>query len=135
MGPLQTLGAAIAGFPGYEGDTSRERCDELVRSYLGEALAAAQARLAPLPPELETQVANLLFRVGFTNQDAYQAYQEAARDRSDFSAMAEADSAVVALAQLAPSITQEQLPEYLNRAAAVLDARDRTMAGGAVSYT
>jgi hypothetical protein len=135
MEPLQTLETAIAGFPGYADDTSRERCDEFVRSYLGEALASAQSRLAPLPTETESQLQNLLFRVGFTNQAAYQAYEEAARDRTDFSAMAAADAAVVELAAAAPTVSLDDLPEYLNRAGAVLDSRDRTMAGGAVSYT
>lgn len=131
MEPLELLKSKIAGFPGYADDTSRERSDELVRSYLGEALADLQTRLEPLADGVNQRVGDLLLRTGFVNQTAYRIYEDGARTRTDFGAIENADVAVVELAEDAPSVDAETLPSFLDRIAEALDARDAAMDGAA----
>jgi hypothetical protein len=129
--PLEFLKSKIPDFPGYSDDVSRWRSDELVRSYLGEAVADLQERLQPLDAALDTRVGDLLIRVGFANQSAYKKYEDGARAKIDADAMTAADVGAVKIAERAPSIDVVQLPAYLDEIAETLDRRDTAMVGGA----
>ncbi|MEO6835682.1 MAG: hypothetical protein ABI231_07245 [Candidatus Tumulicola sp.] len=128
MEPLEFLKSKIADFPGYGEDDSRRRSDELVRSYLGEAVAGLEERLGPLDAALGQRLGDLLLRVGFTNQAAYKIYEDAARTKSDYDAMAAADAFAVEVADRAPSEPAE-LPAFFNEVGEALDRRDATMSG------
>ncbi|HEU5481439.1 MAG TPA: hypothetical protein VFU90_16450 [Candidatus Tumulicola sp.] len=131
MDAVQLLKSKIPDFPGYADDLARQRSDELVRSYLGEAIADLQARLSPLDDAPARQIGDLLFRAGFTNQNVYRTYEDAARTRTDYDAMAAADARVVDLADRAPSVDAASLETYLDGAREALDARDNAMDGAA----
>ncbi len=128
MDPTATLRQHIAQFPGYEEEAGRRLADELVRSFLGEALAAMRDRLEPLSSDLETKIDDTIVRTGFANQRAFRPYEEGARLAKDFGAMAQADAAVVELADRSVSIDQAGLAGYLGEANAALDRRDEVMA-------
>jgi len=130
MEHLQILGAKIAGFPGYADEDARRRSDELVRSYLGEALATLADRLRPLDGTVETRLGDLVMRSAFTNQEAYESYEERARESPGFDAMAAADVRTIEAADAAPSVEAAGMAAYLDRVSQVLDARDAVMEGG-----
>lgn len=130
MEQLQVLGAKIAGFPGYGDEDARRRSDELVRSYLGEALSGLQARLQPLDEAIERRLDDLIVRSAFANQAAYEAFEERARERPQFDAIAAADARVVEAADAAAAVGTAGAAEYLDRVTQALDARDAAMEGG-----
>jgi hypothetical protein len=130
MDPLQLLNDKIANFPGYATDDARKVSDEEVRSYLGEALADIEARLALADPGSAQQIGDLLLRVGFTNQAVYHAYEEKARNaHGPFDGVPDADARVIELAQRAAQVDAAGLSAYLAEAASALDARDAAMGG------
>jgi hypothetical protein len=127
--PLEFLKSKIADFPGYSDDVSRWRSDELVRSYVGEAVADLQQRLEPLDAALDGRVGDLLIRLGFANQAAYKNYEDGAHSTLNLDAMLAADAAAVELGDGASSIDVQQLPAYLDEISASLDQRDAVMSG------
>jgi hypothetical protein len=127
--PLEFLKSKIADFPGYSDDVSRWRSDELVRSYIGEAVADLQQRLEPLDVALDGRVGDLLIRLGFANQAAYKNYEDGAHSTFNPDAMLAADAAAVELGDGASSIDVQQLPAYLDEISASLDQRDAVMSG------
>jgi hypothetical protein len=133
MEALEFLKSKIAGFPGYARDDDRRRSDELVRSYLGEALADLEKCLgSSTDSTLAQKAGDLLIRVAFTNQHAYKAYENAARTNGDFDAMAAADASTVEVADRAASTDAPGFGTYLDEAAAALDRRDACMSGATV---
>lgn len=122
------LDVKIPDFAGYADDDSRRLSDEQVRSYLGEALAAAGARLAPLAPGVQSALDDLLIRTGFINQRAFRAFEEGAHNANGFDDLAEADAAVVELADRAAALEAGGLEAYVQEAGAALDRRDHVMA-------
>lgn len=124
---MQVLGAKIAGFPGYGDEDARRRSDELVRSYLGEALADLQARVGSLDAATESRLGDLIVRSAFTNQEAYELYEERAREHPEFDGIASADARVVETADAASTVDAAGASTYLDRVAEVFDARDAVM--------
>jgi hypothetical protein len=131
MDPLQKLRAKISDFPGYSDELDRRRSDELVRSYMGEALAELAARLSPLAPACGQQIEALLLRVGFADPHSFAAHNGIARDAGPPSSaienVAADDMATIDLADRAASIDALSLPAYLDEIGAVLDRRDAAM--------
>ena len=111
-----SLQSAIADFPGYGDDVSRERSDEFVRSYVGERLADLQQRLQPLDAALGDRIEALVLRSAFVNQAAYKLYDDG-NDRSTINVdgVVTADAAAVAVADRASSIDAAQLPAVPRR--------------------
>jgi hypothetical protein len=134
MDPLNLLREKIPQFAGYADDRDRERSDELVRSYLGEAVAEMQVRLGNVDGNLEKRLGDLLIRVGFANQAAYKIYADAARKETHFDRMAAADARTVELAEGAAGLQVSDLGAFLEEAARVLDERDAAMDGEQISY-
>lgn len=124
------LGAKIVGFPGYGDEDARRRSDELVRSYLGEALSDLQARLQPLDEAIEKRLDDLIVRSAFVNQAAYGAYEERARERPQFDFIAAADARVVEAADAAAAVGAAGAADFLDRVTQALDARDAAMEAG-----
>lgn len=135
MDPLEQLRARIADFPGYDDDLARRRSDELVRSYLGEALATLAARCAPLAPELQARVDMLLLRVGFADPKSFGAHNgfAGAHDETGEADVAADDAATVALTDRASSVAAGDLTPYLDEVGAVLDRREAAMRAAAAS--
>jgi hypothetical protein len=127
--PLEFIKSKIADFPGYADDVARWRSDELVRSYVGEALADLEQRLEPLNVSLGGRVGDLLIRLGFANQSAYKNYEDGDRAKVDLTAMVAADAGAVELADRATSTDAAQLPPYLDAISKSLDRRDAVMSG------
>lgn len=123
------LGSKIAGFPGYADEDARRRSDELIRSYLGEALAALQARLHPVDGATGERLGDLILRSAFTNQEAFESYEERAREHPGFDPISAADAASVEAADAADGVEAAGLAAYLDRVAQVLDSRDAVMEG------
>ena len=132
--PLELVKSKIADFPGYSDDVSRWRSDELVRSYLGEAIADLQQRLEPLDASLDSRAGDLLFRLGFANQAAYKNH-EGAHATFDLDAVLAADADAIERAGRAPAIDAQQLPAYFDEISAMLDRRDALMSGKSTSAT
>ena len=128
MDPLDQLRSIIPNFPGYDDEDARQLTDELVRSYLGEALARLTERFESRESS-GGRMDDLLLRTGFTNQTAIKAYEERMRQHPDAAPMAAADLETVALADRAENVTQAELADFLTNVAGVLDRRDAVMSG------
>jgi hypothetical protein len=136
MDPLQGLRAKIPDFPGYGDELARRHSDELVRSYLGEALVELSTRLAPLESDRRTQIDALLLRVGFADQQAFARHgcgpDEGGRGPECDAVLAD-DVETVELADRAAAIDPPALPAYLSAVERVLERRDATLRAAAAS--
>ncbi|MBV8490994.1 MAG: hypothetical protein JO199_10750 [Candidatus Eremiobacteraeota bacterium] len=129
MAPIALLEEKIPDFKGYAEPDNRRRSDELVRSFLGEALAEAQERLGPLPAAALSKIGDLEIRTAFANQRAFHAFEQSIGSASNFDDLLAADASVVELAERAASIDRPALDAYLDEVTAALDRRDRIMSG------
>jgi len=127
MDQLEFLRTKIPDFPGYSTEDGRRRSDELVRSYLGEALAEMSERLGPLPEPLEKTMEELLLRSGFTNQVGMKAFEDRVHTDPQVDGLVAGDAALVELAERAPAVPSEDLGAFLGEAAGALDRRDAIM--------
>jgi hypothetical protein len=125
--PLELLKSKIADFPGYADDVSRWHSDELVRSYVGEAIADLQQRVNPLDAALGGRIGDMLIRVGFANPATYKTFEDGARAKFDEDAMVAADARAVEVADRAASIDAASLIGYLDEVSGSLDRRDAVM--------
>ncbi|MBV9028614.1 MAG: hypothetical protein JO311_08355 [Candidatus Eremiobacteraeota bacterium] len=132
MDALDRLHARIAGFPGYDADADRRRSDELVRSYLGEALAELAARNAALAAPLREQIDALLLRVGFASQRLFPSHADGIAMHSAETTVADADGGIVELADRASGLSPDGVAEYLQVVNDALDRRDAVMRAAAV---
>jgi hypothetical protein len=136
MDPLKGLRAKIPDFPGYGDELARRHSDELVRSYLGEALDQLSTRLAPLESECREQIDALLLRVGFADQQAFSRHgcgpDEGDRG-SECDAVLADDVETIELADCAAAIDAAALPGYLAAVEKLLERRDATLRAAAAS--
>lgn len=129
MDGLETIGAKISNFPGYGTLEARRSSDELVRSYAGEALASLDELHPEFFAERSDAYESLSLRLGFMNQVAFHAFEYAAQSDARRAAVAQADSALVAVADRAAQVALAAVPAYLDDMTAALDARDAAMKG------
>ena len=132
MDAQRILTDTLPGFPGYGIDVQRRLSDELVRAYIGEALALLSGRLTPDVISL-TPLDELLLRCEFRNQVAFRAYEDAELDPQALEQTAQNDVRLVELAQRAPSINAESAPDFLAEVKRAFDERDHAMQAGDVS--
>ena len=130
MDALLTLRGKIAGFPGYGEMSDRHRADEMVRAYLGEALARLRERLAPTGDAGERLDAAIL-RTDFTNPKVFGSFESASTDAGTVDRISRADLAAVELADRAEGVDAAALPAYIDEVSAALDVRDRAMEAAA----
>ncbi len=127
MDAIESITARIPQFRGYDDLEARRDDDELVRSYLGEALATLNANHPDFFVERSDAYENLIFRAGFMNQAAFRAFEYAKLDRSHLDTIAANDCAMLDLADRAPAIAAGQLAGYLDDLTAAFDRRDAAM--------
>ncbi len=125
MDMLALLRAKIPDFAGYDDQEDRRRSDELVRSYLGEALSTLEARTSPdgSDPRFEP----VLLRAGFMNQAVFKTFEYARLDRARVDAVGANDVRMLDLADRAATLEPAQIDGYLAEVAAAFDSRDRGM--------
>jgi len=131
MDALDRLRARIAGFPGYDADADRRLSDELVRSYLGEALAELAAGNAALGTPLRERIDALLLRVGFASQRLFPSHADGLAKHGGETAVADADREIVELADRAAALPPDGVAEYLGGVNDALDRRDAVMRAAA----
>ncbi len=127
MSPLDALRALIPGFPGYSSEADRRRSDALLRSLVGEALAALRERLAPIEGDLGARCDALVMQAGFVNQQAFNAFEYATLDGKGVEAIAQADLAAAGLAGRAAEVDRQALPGFLDEISAAFDRRYAAM--------
>jgi hypothetical protein len=136
MDPLEGLRAKIPDFPGYGDELARRHADELVRSYLGEALVELSTRLEPLESTSRERIDALLLRVGFADQQAFSRHgcgPEEGDRACECDAVLADDVETIELADRAAAIDAPALPAYLAAAEGLLERRDATMRAAAAS--
>jgi hypothetical protein len=136
MDPLQGLRAKIPDFPGYGDELARRHSDELVRSYMGEALVELSTRLAPLESDRRQEIDALLLRVGFADQQAFARHgcgPDEEERGSECDAVLADDVETIELADRAPAIDASALRAYLVAVEKVLERRDATLRAAAAS--
>lgn len=132
MDAIESITARIPQFRGYDDLEGRRDDDELVRSYLGEALATLNANHPDFFAERSDAYESLIFRAGFMNQMAFRAFEYAELDQSHLDAIAANDCAMLDLADRAPAIAVGEVAGYLDELTVAFDRRDAAMshAGG-----
>lgn len=136
MDLLQGLRDKIPNFPGYGDELARRHSDELVRSYLGEALDDLSGRLAPLESDCRQRIDDLLLRVGFADQQAFARHgcgPDTGERCAECDAVLSDDVETVALADRAVAIDAPALPAYLDTVEQMLKRRDATLRAAAAS--
>ena len=132
MASLEALRAKIPQFPGYGDERARRVADELVRSYMGEALALLDERHPEYFVNIDRYEA-LILRTSFMNQGAFKAFEYARMDDQLEQTLHDEDIAVVEVADRAPTVEAASLEAYLDEIAAALDRRDQTMIAAGAS--
>lgn len=128
---LERLCAKIPDFPGYQDEAARLRSDELVRAYLGEALAALAERLAPLAPGTQEPLADLLLRTEFANQKIFGGSDHGEITAEAAEAIGASALALLAAADQAPEVSEAAVAAYLATTEQLFDARDAAMLAAA----
>ena len=123
---LESLRSKIPDFEGYLNEEDRRRSDELVRAYVGEALAALEGRVAPGADD--PRFGALLLRSGFMNQAAFKAFEYEHLDDAQSDEIGACDLRLIELADRAPSLDAGGVDSYLSEISEAFDARDRAMA-------
>jgi len=127
MDANEALKQKLPGFAGYGDLAARRLTDGEVRAYLGERLAGLSVRLDPTGAAAE-RLDGLILRAEFMNQQALPYFDSTTLDASHIEAVAGADLATVELADRADGVFNvDMLPDYLDKVAAAMDARDRAM--------
>ncbi|HEY8312912.1 MAG TPA: hypothetical protein VIG51_01955 [Candidatus Baltobacteraceae bacterium] len=124
MAALEQIRSAIADFDGYGDEESRRRSDQLIRSYLGERLAAYRSEHGD-----SGAFDALVLRCEFMDQRIFKAFESSNPDRGRIDALLAADLEVVALAGRTAALGLEDLPGFVNASNAALDRRDAAMRG------
>jgi hypothetical protein len=127
MDAVEAIRAKIPQFQGYADETTRRLSDELVRSYLGEALALLRERHPDFFAQRSDAFETLLLRAGFMNQQAFHSFEYAHLDETDQAAIAAADLSLIQLADRTSTIDAAGIPDFLNDLTAAFDKRDLLM--------
>jgi hypothetical protein len=130
MDGLEAIGTKIRNFPGYGTLEARRASDELVRSYVGEALALLNERHSDFFAQRPEVYEALLLRSGFMNQAAFHAFEYAGGSETRQQAMAEADVALLTIADAAARVASADVGRYVDDLTAAFDKRDKAMASG-----
>jgi hypothetical protein len=135
MDAIESIKARIPQFAGYGELEARRDDDELVRSYLGEALSTLNANHPDFFAERSEVYENLIIRAGFMNQMAFRSFEYAKLDQAHLDAVAQNDQAMLDLADRAPNVAAGDVAAYLDELTAAFDRRDAAMAraGGTIA--
>lgn len=131
MDAIESIKARIPQFAGYEELEARRDDDELIRSYLGEALSTLNANHPDFFADRSEAYENLIIRAGFMNQAAFRAFEYAQLDAAHLDAVARNDRAMLDLADRAPAVAAGDVATYLDELTAAFDRRDDAMIHGA----
>jgi hypothetical protein len=127
MEALDALREKIPHFPGYDDEVTRRTSDELVRSYVGEALALLESRHPEYFATEEDACEALLLRAGFMNQTAFKTFEYAELDDASKNEIALDDLSLLRLADRAATVGASDLDAYLAELTAAFDQRDTRM--------
>lgn len=129
MDDADAIRAQIPNFPGYATLPDRRLADELVRSYLGEALSELAARHPDFFADAHDGYQRLLMRASFMNQLAFHAFEYSDGDAVRQAAVAAGDRAIVTVADRSSVVEAAGIPAYLDDVTAAFDGRDAAMEG------
>lgn len=132
MASLEALRAKIPQFPGYGDERARRVADEMIRSYMGEALALLDERHPEYFADMERSE-KLISRTSFMNQSAFKAFEYAQMDEALERDLHDEDTAVIEVADRAQTVEAAGLEAYLDEIADALDRRDQTMIAAGAS--
>lgn len=103
----------------------RRLSDEMIRSYVGEAVADASARL---DRGMSDRVGALLMRAGFINQAAFGHFEYAKVTDEALARLLASDFALCALADRGKAVSASDFDTWITRIETGFDARDTLMA-------
>jgi hypothetical protein len=130
MGDTAFLQGKIESYAGYTNDVARQRADEQIRAYVGEALARLRERLRPAGAAAEA-LERLLVRCEFADQAAAHAFDAIDVDAGEIVATAAADRELVTLADRADALDAAELESFLAQIAGAFDRRWRGVTAAA----
>ncbi len=124
MDASDAIRARIPGFPGYANEMGRRLSDEMIRSYVGEAVADASARL---DRGMSERVGALLMRAGFINQAAFGPFEYAKVADEALTRLLASDLTLCALADRGKAVSANDFDTWITRIEVGFDARDTLM--------
>jgi hypothetical protein len=117
----------IESYAGYTNDADRQRSDEQIRAYVGEALTRVRARLRPTGAASEA-LERLLLRSEFANQGVAHAFDAIDVPAAEIAATAAADRELATLADRADTLDASELETFLAQIGVAFDRRWRSVA-------
>ena len=124
MDASDAIRARIPSFPAYTSETGRRLSDELIRSYVGEAVAEASARL---DQGMSERVCALLMRAGFINQTVFVGFEYANVNADGMTRLLVRDLTLCSLADKGRSISAQDFDAWISSIEVGFDARDAVM--------
>ncbi|MGD0476036.1 MAG: hypothetical protein ABSB70_22835 [Candidatus Velthaea sp.] len=115
----------IESYAGYTNDIDRQRSDEQIRAYVGEALTRLRERLHPQAAAGEA-LERLLVRCEFADQGVAHAFDAVNVGADEIAATAAADRELVRLADRANDVDAAQAGSLFAQIAAAFDRRWQT---------
>ncbi|MBV9102212.1 MAG: hypothetical protein JO060_01410 [Candidatus Eremiobacteraeota bacterium] len=124
MSDIEYLQAQIPDFKGYLDEISRHQTDQRVRAWVGSTLADVQQRLAgKLEPDAAKALEATIFRCQFPDQIFTTRLDVADVDADVERGLAQADRALVELANRASLADAPELPAILSEFSVAFDRR------------
>jgi hypothetical protein len=128
MDDLAFLRERIESYADYTKDVDRQRTDQQVRAYAGEALSRVVERLRPAG-RIADDAMRVLLRCEFVDQRMARAFDADPMSDTEIGALHRADRALVELADGADSTPADDLAGYIYAIDAALGARVRIVEG------
>jgi hypothetical protein len=112
----------IESYADYTKDVDRQRADEQVRAYAGEALSRVVELLRPVGRTAE-DASRVLLRCEFVDQRMARAFDADPMSAAEIDRLHAADRTLVELADRADSVAAGELADYVQAIDAALDER------------
>ena len=120
---LAFVHARVPKYAAYGEEAARHDSDMRVRAFVGERLADARIRLAPLAPDVEKALDDVQMRCMFTDQVFVKKFEHADLDDAMAAGLVRADRSALTLGERLETCDGAELPAVVREIGEQLDYR------------